>query len=209
VSHNIPSVQALCTRVLLMDAGHVRLSGEPSTVTTAYLQDVLAGNNSPISSSSNVKPEFQQPIKSVWLEDANGAPLRAVSIGQPLKLCFQFHCNESISTPGFGCGIEDIEGRRIFTINNYMLGDPILKDIKSGIVRFYFAETILLPGTYFVTFSITRSEVEWVDKAERALQFSVLERDIYGTGKLPTSDQGLVFQRAHITVSPITAIDHA
>jgi Wzt C-terminal domain len=120
-----------------------------------------------------------------------------------LKLCFQFDCKESISAPGFGCGIEDIQGRRIFTVNNYMLGDPLFTEINSGIVRFYFAETILLPGTYFVTFTIVRSEVEWVDKIERALQFSVLERDIYGTGKLPTSDQGLVFQRAQITVCPI------
>src|SRR5262249_3912426 len=201
VSHNMPSIQSLCTRVLLIDAGQMRLSGEPCAVTTAYLQDVLAGENSPFSSSPNLKGEFKQSIKTAWLEDANGAQVRTVSIGDPLKLCFQFRSEESISAPGFGCGIEDIQGRRIFSINNYMLGDPLFTEIKGGTVRFCFAETILLPGTYFVTFSITRREVEWVDKIERALQFSVLERDIYGTGRLPTNDQGLVYQRAHITVS--------
>jgi lipopolysaccharide transport system ATP-binding protein len=208
VSHNLPSIQALCTRVVLMDAGHICLNGEPSVVTSAYLQDLLEGKNSPFSGSSNAKTEFRHSIKTAWLEDANGAHVHAVSIGKPLKLCFQFYCKESISAPGFGCGIEDIHGRRIFTVNNYMLGDPLFTEINSGIVCFYFAETILLPGTYFVTFSIVRREVEWVDKVERALQFSVLERDIYGTGKLPTGDQGLVFQRARITVCPIEKIHH-
>jgi homopolymeric O-antigen transport system ATP-binding protein len=200
VSHNMPSIQALCTRAMLIDAGQMRLNGEPSVVATAHLQNVLAPKTSPFCGSSIPKPEFQQSIKTAWVEDENGDQVHTVGIGQPLKLCFQFHCRESISAPGFGCGIEDIQGRRIFSINNYMLGDPLFAEITSGTVRFYFAETILLPGTYFVTFSITRREVEWVDKIERALEFSVLERDIYGTGKLPVSGQGMVFQRAHITV---------
>src|SRR5262249_31243810 len=51
VSHNLPSIQALCTRALLMDAGHICLSGEPSIVTTAYLHDLLAAKNSPLSAS--------------------------------------------------------------------------------------------------------------------------------------------------------------
>jgi lipopolysaccharide transport system ATP-binding protein len=203
VSHNMPSVQALCTRAVLMDAGQICLNGLPSAVTTAYLQDVLAAKNSFSPDSSNSKREFRQSIKKAWIENVNGDQLHAVSVGQPFRLCFQFDCKESISAPGFGCGFEDIQGRRIFSINNYMVGDPLLTDIKGkGIVRFFFAETILLPGMYFVTLAITRREVEWVDKIERALQFPVLERDIYGTGKLPTNDQGIVFQRAQITVCP-------
>ena len=141
VSHNMPSIQSLCTHALLIDAGQMRLSGKPSAVTTAYLEDVAERN---LSFSGSSKPN-QQSIKTAWVEDINGAQVRSVSIGQPLKLCFQFQCKESISAPGFGCGIEDIQGRRIFTINNYMLGDPLFTEIKGGTVRFYFAETILLP----------------------------------------------------------------
>jgi hypothetical protein len=82
-----------------------------------------------------------------------------------------------------------------------MLGNPLFEKIEAGIVHFYLPEIVLLPGTYCITLWIAYREIDFVDHIERALQFSVLDRDIYGTGKPPTPDQGVIFQRATISVS--------
>jgi lipopolysaccharide transport system ATP-binding protein len=193
VSHNMPSVQALCTQALLIASGQIRLSGDATTVTGAYLRDTLP--------SPSPMAEFRDAIKRAWMENEQGEAVRSVNMGDPVRVCFEFSCREAVAGPGFGCEIDDSQGRRIFSINNYMLGNPLFEKIEAGIVHFYLPEIVLLPGTYCITLWIAYREIDFVDHIERALQFSVLDRDIYGTGKPPTPDQGVIFQRATISVS--------
>jgi lipopolysaccharide transport system ATP-binding protein len=199
VSHNMPAIQALCTRAALLSAGKLCAIGNSIAITDKYLRDVIAIDQSKIANSGKVV--FHGTIKQAWLENEKGQILSSIGTGDSMRVCFEFACEEYIAGPGFGCGIEDVYGKRIFSINNYMLGQPIFDRIKEGIARFYFPQVSLLPGTYYVTISIVRREIDWVDKVEQAVQFTVDERDIYGTGKLPTAEQGIIFQRAEISVT--------
>jgi lipopolysaccharide transport system ATP-binding protein len=193
VSHNMPSVQALCNRALLLASGEIRLNGDANSVTAAYLNASLP--------SLNPVVKFRHAIKKAWMENERGEVIRSVNMGDPLRVCFEFSCCETVAGPGFGCIIDDSQGRHIFSISNYMLGNPLFDEIKSGVVSFYVPEIVLLPGTYHVTLCIARREIDFVDYVEHALQFSVLERDLYGSGKSPSPDEGVIYQRALISVS--------
>lgn len=170
-----------------------RINGDATSVTAAYLNDSLP-SHSPMA-------EFGNSIRRAWMENEHGEVIRSVNMGGPLRVCFEFSCCETVAGPGFGCIIDDSQGRHIFSISNYMLGNPLFDEIKSGVVSFYIPEIVLLPGTYHVTLCIARREIDFVDYVEHALQFAVLERDLYGSGKSPSPDEGVIYQRAHISVS--------
>jgi ABC-type polysaccharide/polyol phosphate transport system ATPase subunit len=43
VSHNLPTVEALCTRVLWLDHGKLIAEGHPATVIEAYRKEIASG----------------------------------------------------------------------------------------------------------------------------------------------------------------------
>ena len=73
-------------------------------------------------------------------------------------------------------------------------GDP-------GLYRLKISSLPLLPGRYWVDVGVREGGAEhYIDLATRAAWVNVLGADVYGSGVLPTSGEGLVYLQHTWTV---------
>jgi lipopolysaccharide transport system ATP-binding protein len=208
VSHNMTLIQAICDRVLLLDSGTIRADGRPDAVTTTYL---VSSSSSPSPSADgtvlleqhHMRHKYRcAALRRVWLEDCEGVITTTFLMGTPFRVVVQFSGDDDVSNPGYGFGIEDEHGRRIFSFNNYMDRNTItLARARKGTATLIVDRLPLLPGTYYISLSIVESEREWVDRVDRAIQFTVEPSNVYGTGRIPERSQGVIFVDAQVVVS--------
>ena len=199
VSHNMPSIRVLCERVILLNAGSIKIDDRADAVISNYMslnisntQDDQADVN--VSNYSRGAHSKEPAIKRVWMLNDAGAMTNNFAIGSGIDIRFELEPSKKIHNLGFGFSVEDDEGRRIFSLNNYMLEIqkyPELSDSK--VVGFRLKSLPLLPGTYYVSISLVENERFWIDFVERAIKFTIYATDIYGTGRIPERSHGFVY----------------
>ena len=196
VSHNMASVQALCSRCIMMRDGQVQIDGETSDVISEYLDANSPGRQS-------VSFEFAESTDaSVRLESAevltlDGRPLTYVQMGEGLAIRVKLRCLGDPEQVQVAFGIVNNRGVRIAFGNSsdmanttYSLAPNECRTVECGIDALN-----VMPGTYTVNLGIQRVRGrQMLDRRERALTFSVEAADVYGTGRIVTHD-ALVFLR--------------
>jgi lipopolysaccharide transport system ATP-binding protein len=206
VSHNLAAIKNLCTRGLLLERGRLVMLGTPGDVIERYVLDpvvrepavtVLAGF--PRTAGN------QEAILEAWMENGQRQVTRDVLMGSAVDFCFRFKADHPLQQPGFGFGIETVFGQRVFALNNYVAHGGEHAPIMEGVAHFHVPEMPLLPGKYFVSLSLVENNSKFVDFAERAIQFHVVENDVFGTGKMLQGSQGLVYVKGTVTVNRIGA----
>jgi lipopolysaccharide transport system ATP-binding protein len=203
VSHQMPAVQALCERAILLSGGGIAAMGPTRDVIGTY----LSGGNQPQGAKLDVstcrdRTRFSEmAIKEVWIENDQGSLASVVGMGEGLTLCYRFEASRCIFNPGFGFGIDDHNGVRLFSANNYFgPQSKIPRSASQGVVRCRFAALPLLPATYHVSMSLVEDNRMIVDYLERVVSFTLEPRDVLGSGKIPRPDQGIFFLPAKIDI---------
>jgi lipopolysaccharide transport system ATP-binding protein len=213
VSHNMPSIQALCQSVLLLQSGMLKMNGDPNTVVSHYLSEGLDVECAEVDLSSHPGRSHsrESALQEAWILDHNGVRSNSIMMGESLSVCFQFRSSRAIANPGFGFVIEDKDGRRILSLNNYTVptNDNTFRSLDAGMARLHIPNLPLVPGTYFVSVNLVEDDREWVDHVERALAIHVQAADVYGSGKAPSSTYDLVWVPGHITATPMAQQDSA
>ena len=202
VSHNMPSIRALCDKVIMLEGGELVRRGDADNIINSYLM------------SASCKAEIQTPLIDVprsagkcraiqmgWVENSSGKKVTQVSMGNSVTLCFSYKLNKSYANPDFGFGIETLDGMRIFSVNNTVTAVQPLNAPAIGVAYCEIPQIPLLPDVYMVSFSIVDCQVEWIDFVERAISFEVMSNDVYGTGKIYERSQGIVFTSAKVSLS--------
>ncbi len=200
VSHQLPMVRSLCDRALLLERGAIARDGSPGEVVDAYVRAAAGGAAAAsvdLSAHSRSRGE-QRAIRAAWVEDERGEPTGEVLMGRPFSLCFRFEADRPVRNPGFGFGVENLHGQRIFSLSNYLLAREAGPQAAAGVARCRIDECVLLPGEYLASLSLVESQTTFVDYVERALRFSVAADDVYGTGRILEPSQGLVYVRGSV-----------
>jgi lipopolysaccharide transport system ATP-binding protein len=201
VSHNLAAMKNLCTKSMLLEKGRNVAIGSPAEVIERYILE----NSSKTAAISCLRgfPRTagnQEAILEAWVENGSQQVVTDVLMGSPANFCFRFKANHDLTQAGFGFGIETIFGQRVFTLNNYIASRQDIAPIAEGIAVFQVPEIPLLPGKYFVSLSIVEQNSIFIDYTERAIHFNVLENDVFGTGKMLQSSQGLTYVKGRVTV---------
>lgn len=205
VSHNMTAISSLCQRVLLLEEGKLVYEGSTNKAISKYLNSRSIYHN-PIVNLQNHEGRTKHREKafiSSWIENKDGIMGGIVRMGEQMSIHVKFKCSQPVVAPGLGFGVEDIEGRRIFSFNNHMMkNSEISHKIMNGIIKCYIPRIPLITGKYFITISLTESKSEYIDRIERALSFVVEPADIYGSGVIPKKTQGVIFTDATISCEP-------
>src|SRR5262249_51868550 len=85
VSHNLPSIENLCQRVIVIDGGRIVIQGDPVTCIAAY----LGARTEPkpavdLAGVPRLDPRLTPVLHSLDLRDGSGNPISAVGCGEPL-----------------------------------------------------------------------------------------------------------------------------
>lgn len=180
VSHNMAAVEALCTRGVLIGNGTVICDGPVEEAVSKY-----AHINNPGSGRFNAdvrRNMLPQLIRGASVSDETGSAAGAVRMGSPVTIRVDYQVGKSVLSPSIAIGVDDLMGRRIFTLQNPLGSSAFERLTGAGSIECELANLPLAPGEYSVTIAIAESGQN-VETVENALQFSVLDSSIYNGGQ--------------------------
>ena len=115
VSHNLPSIEKLCRRVVVVDGGRVTMQGDPVTCIAAYLGS--RAEPRPVvdlAAVPRLDPRLAPVLTSLDLRDGDGNPVSAVGCGEPLEFHLAYAAPGEIANPSFGIIISNGMGMPLF-----------------------------------------------------------------------------------------------
>lgn len=193
VSHNMPSIESLCDRAVLLVDGQISFDGNTATAVTRYLGQQLL----PVSALRDLSAypgriTGSEPVfKSIRLLNSTGKETGVFRMGE--GIAFEIRLDEQrhrLSSPTIIIAVDDDRGRRVCSfISDHMIIDPF-EISGDSVVRCYWDECRLLPGTYFVKLNLKYGGVR-LDTIEKAISFEVQPSDLYGTGKIGSRIHGV------------------
>ncbi|MFM1998079.1 MAG: hypothetical protein RL204_26 [Bacteroidota bacterium] len=202
VSHNMAAVQSLCSKGMLMQFGQVKEFGNTSEVIRSYLKSGSVSDGSLVRDLSNAHRSAGRGniIKRIWIENDKGEVVSNLMMGESFSVKFYFESPEPISNMLVGFGIENELGYRVSSLNNEIAGTGAYSLLNSGTATLQVENPNFIEGDYFISVSIVSNQNEWVDYIEQAYSFNIQEADVYGTGKLISSAQGIVYMKGNVLV---------
>lgn len=202
VSHSMPTIHAFCDRAIFLEKGALMHDGPVGDVIKKYLNYNLKGDSTGRDLLNSIRSAGNQnAISEAWIEDDEGNRIDQVPMGGSAKICFRFKLKQKLTRLIVGFGVENIFGNRVFSLNNHMLKQVNSGfDFLEGTAVCHIPEIQLLPDSYWVSISIVDNNRTWIDYLERAIGFSVVADDVYGSGQIPTRAQGAVYVRGDVYV---------
>jgi lipopolysaccharide transport system ATP-binding protein len=187
VSHNMAAVRSLCQTGILMESGRMTMRASAEEVVQRFVSGMLDAGLKAQNTFS--RPEKRTP----WMTSAtllvDGVPDAMVPMGSKLSIEVQFEAAEPIQFPRLGFLVSTAEGERLFNISaryqpTFELDGPVTR----GTICCDLGEIPLLARCYTIKLYMGDhcGDSHWVDDA---LSFEVVERDLFGVGKVPPPSQ--------------------
>jgi lipopolysaccharide transport system ATP-binding protein len=184
VSHNMPAIEALCTRAILLDHGTVALDGGVHELVQEYHRRVLQTHGDAGSTLSDLDSptRVHKIFRSATLLDQAGEPTNFLPVGGRFHLRLVLDAPIAVEAPNVTIGIDDSLGQRLLSLQT-PLSTPVLPRLQSpGVLDCVVESLPLAPGDYWVKLGFAAVPDE-LDEIERALRFTVTEGDLFGSGR--------------------------
>jgi lipopolysaccharide transport system ATP-binding protein len=184
VSHNMPAVESLCTRAILMDHGEVAMDGGVHELVQEYHRRVLHAHGDIGSALSDLSSpaRIHKIFRSATLLDDKGEPTNFMPVGGRFHLRLLLDAPIEVESPTVTIGIDDSLGQRMLSLQT-PLSNPVLPRLqKPGVLDCVVESLPLAPGDYWVKLGFAAVPDE-IDEIERALRFTVTEGELFGSGR--------------------------
>jgi lipopolysaccharide transport system ATP-binding protein len=163
VSHQLDTIRSLCTRAIQLHSGSVKMNGEVGEVITSYLR---AGRAVSLYQKENPADKPLQILSAV-LEEHDALNHR---------LAIQVTINsESQKTCSLDVRLTDSLGSAVAYGSFGTLCSAESLQLERGINQFRFAidTTMLAEGAFALSLDLTHPHVEYFDRAEQCLEFTI------------------------------------
>jgi lipopolysaccharide transport system ATP-binding protein len=184
VSHNMPAVESLCTRAILLDGGEVVRDGGVREMIGEYNRRVMSSHSGQGVSVADMDAPGRKlkVFRSATLIDEYGEPTNHLPLGSEFRIRLTLDAPRPIHYPAITLGIDDTLGHRILSLCTPLTNPAI--EVLSGPceVECRVASFPLAPGEYWVKLGLATVGDE-LDEVERAIFISVLDGDAYGEGR--------------------------
>jgi lipopolysaccharide transport system ATP-binding protein len=203
VSHNMAAVRSLCQTGILLERGKLTLHGTAEECVSRYVSGM-------VDEGLKAQATFQRPSKRTpWMTSArllcDGEPTSTIPMGGKLSLEVDFEAEEAIQYPRLGFVVSTADGERLFNISaRYQPTFELDGPVKSGTIRCDLGEIPLLARCYTIKLYMGdhAGDSHWEDDA---LTFEVVERDLFGVGKVPPPSQSLMWWPTQFRFEPIAS----
>ena len=188
VSHDKSSIQSICDRAILLNAGRLAMEGEPEAVMDYYNAMLADHQNQSIKQEVGCDGNIQTisgtgevTLSDAALLDAKGQQIEIVTVGQSVSLHVMITCNASVQELVVGYMIKDRLGQPVFGTNTFHHKRNLKNLCRNQTIEFYFDfQANLGPGSYSIAIALHAGEThaaknyEWRD---RALLFEMVNVD--------------------------------
>jgi lipopolysaccharide transport system ATP-binding protein len=184
VSHNMPAVESLCSRAVLLDGGCLVQDGGVRELVAEYHRRVMSAHASTGAAVAN----FDAPgralkvFRAATLLDDRGEPTTHVPLGGAFRMRLTLDAPRPIAFPTVTLGIDDTLGHRVMSLCTPLTNPTIERLAGPAEVECRVQTFPLAPGDYWVKLGLATVGEE-LDEIERAVFFSVLNGDAFGEGR--------------------------
>ncbi|OAB75750.1 ABC transporter ATP-binding protein [Cochleicola gelatinilyticus] len=181
VSHNMVSVQQLCTRCILMENGRIKTEGPTQEIIDEYLKLNDETDSFKRTENTALSPVF---IKDVYLLSPKKIKTNKVQCGHELNIFIEISASEEQGNIRMEIGIDGKRGERLVYLSNALIERKLTLNSGVNIVQVHIDKVPFLPGTYPLTIRISNESGKEVDKVQNNFKIQVEEGDFFNTGKL-------------------------
>ncbi|TWT64677.1 ABC transporter ATP-binding protein [Allorhodopirellula solitaria] len=178
VSHNLGSIETLCSDAIRIDHGRLTDQGSPTEVVQRYLDAEANDTQQKLSSNAS------RHIKSVRLLNDNDDPRDRFLVDDTVIFEAELTADMDLDDPRFGFVISKPGVGRIATLHTDVQYSSRWSVSGSTRVRAIWRNIPLNVGQYRVDASLWRHDRE-LETLLGCAQFDIEMRDVYGTGSLP------------------------
>ena len=191
VSHNMASIQSLCTRVLLLERGEVFTEGATREVLDAYLDLVSTSSVQDLALRDDRQGNGTLRCTSVeFRAGPDSSPTSHVLSGDDLEIAVKYTCTEDLHNVSMSIGVYAASGEPICLLKNDLSGSEWETLPRQGTMRCRVGRLPIGPGHYQVNLYCMASRT-LVDAVQRVAMLSVEPGDFFGTGRLPQQSNGV------------------
>lgn len=189
VSHNMVSVQKLCTKCLVLENGSISFSGNSDESIRNYLADKSIAYN--FSNKKRNTSSHKAEIKNIVFKNCNGEIISVIMSGQKVFLEIEIEIKKGFSQLSVGVGIYDQNNNPQFHCSSETISKNYNIENISGIftANLEINKWPLSKGEFFIN-SYLRESHELLEHIEECLWFTSKKGDFFNTGKLPSWDKG-------------------
>jgi lipopolysaccharide transport system ATP-binding protein len=180
VSHNLPAVERLCGRVLLIESGSVSFDGSAHEVIREYLrrhEPLPEGGQVELPADIRRWGGDRARLVAVALLATDERPVTALTAGEQFSVRARFTVDEPFEDAAVEVGISTAEGWRILTAFSHDGGQPLSMAAGVHEVTAAFAGG-LLPGDYTIDVGLHRIAGISLDMVDRVLGFNVSKGEV-------------------------------
>jgi lipopolysaccharide transport system ATP-binding protein len=196
VSHNLAAVENLCTRGIWIDEGKVRMDGPAKDVIRAYMASFAdAGDGGTELSNPDGRPGDGR-IRFTRLEylSPDGTPCLTMRSGDPVMLRLHYRATIDMRNVSFGFRLYTGMGTLVTETGNLLQGAPFPKIMPgTGYIDVTLDALNLLPARYLLSLWATDERGQIVYDGDARAVFEVEAANVYPSGWLPDSRQGIVY----------------
>jgi len=189
VSHDMRTIQALCPRTILLDAGSVVGDSTSHQVVDKYLNLHAEKDQGEYHKPSLSGQIEGLKISRLRLLDEYGNSTRNVRSGRGLQIELSFTSTEYVHRPEFEFLFRDSLLRKVAVLSTWHLADDHPDTRQGGNVKVIIQSLPFVPGTYHISAMIGGLRRVW-DNAENAISFSVLANEDFHYRSYPEQEHG-------------------
>jgi lipopolysaccharide transport system ATP-binding protein len=207
VSHNMPTVQHLCSRVLHLHQGRLRADGQPAEVISGYLNLGLEPDSAQtLLQRTDREGTGEYRFAKVWLTDENGQPTNQLVCGRPGTIhALILPASAAARRDAYASVIvHDRFGTRLTTLASALKNQPVTLNGPTEVI-WQIERLPLVEGGYSCgLYAGTWRGVEVLDRVWSAFRLEVSAGDFFGTGQ----NQSLGADRFYVTFD-VTSRPHS
>ncbi|NMH86364.1 ABC transporter ATP-binding protein [Flavivirga algicola] len=195
VSHNMASIQNLCTRVMLLDNGKIDIDGATDEVISYYLKKFRNKEvEQKLISRADRKGNGKLKFLDYWFENIKGEKINLIQSGLAYKMVLKVQniTTNNLKNIRISVGIDDDQSRRLTIFSNDLTNQVIeFKSVETKLVKIRIPAIPFQSGTYHFTLFASENQniSDWVINAG---SFEVENGDFFNTGRIIESNQGYI-----------------
>jgi ABC-type polysaccharide/polyol phosphate transport system ATPase subunit len=188
VSHDLGSVQRLCSRAVWLEDGVVQKAGAVGDTVSSYLRHMAMQEEAQIEDSAD-KPlrtlhrwgNEQARVVSVTFLGGDGAERNVFHVGEPWAVRLHYHAPQRVDEPVFGIAIHRMDGVHVCGPNTAFSGLRMPFIEGEGVVYYRVGALPLMEGTYLLSVAVhNQADTVMYDYHDRLYAFRVRQ---VGTGE--------------------------
>ena len=202
VSHNMAAVEALCTKCILLDQGHLAAWGDTEATIGQYLQCAsdVSGADVDLTRSPGRVTGFRPVAHRFRIRNASGQLTGSVPLLTDVIFDLDVRTENVLHNVAVFLHFYNGMGQRVLTLSSRHQRPEPIEVTGLTTLSCRFPRCSLLPGSYRILLSVAEGYQE-IDRIDPAVSFDVVPRDVFGTGRLPAPRDGVYVADAEWEVS--------